>query len=71
MVSPFAPAEIVTDGPYEHCSILKMIEWRWDLKPMTARDANARNLAEVLDLSSRRDPASVPTPTVTPQACSS
>jgi len=70
VVSPFAPAAVVTEGPYEHCSILKMIEWRWGLQPMTARDANARNLAEVLDLSNRRDAASVPTPTVTPQACS-
>ena len=26
-----------------------MIEWRWNLQPMTARDANARNLAEVMD----------------------
>ena len=33
---------------YDHTSILKMIEWRWALSPLTIRDAHARNLAEVL-----------------------
>ena len=33
-----------------------MIEWRWGLPPLTARDANARNLAEVLDLSRATGP---------------
>jgi hypothetical protein len=31
-----------------------MIEWRWGLDPLTQRDANAKNLAEVLDFSSTR-----------------
>lgn len=60
VISPFAPARIVHDGPYEHCSILRMIEWRWDLAPMTTRDAHARNLAEVLDFSARRAPVRLP-----------
>ena len=60
VVSPFAPARIEHGGPYEHCSVLKMIEWRWGLPPMTARDANAKNLAEALDLSGRRDPITLP-----------
>jgi phospholipase C len=51
VVSPFAPAGVVHGGPYEHTSILRMIEWRWNLKPLTARDANAQNLAEVLNFS--------------------
>ena len=67
VVSPFAPKRIVTDGPYEHCSVLKMIEWRWGLQPMTARDANAKNLADALDFSTRRDPIQLPAFT-TPQA---
>ncbi len=49
VVSPFAPSGVVHGGPYEHTSILRMIEWRWNLKPLTARDANAKNLADVLD----------------------
>jgi phospholipase C len=59
-VSPFAPKKIETDGPYEHCSVLKMIEWRWGLEPMTVRDEKAKNLAEALDFSKRRDPVTLP-----------
>lgn len=36
---------------YDHMSVLKMIEWRFGLPALTRRDANARNLAEVLDFS--------------------
>jgi len=59
-VSPFAPKKIEKAGPYEHCSVLKMIEWRWGLKPMTVRDAKAKNFAEALDFSKRRDPITLP-----------
>lgn len=55
VASPFAPAKIAKGGPYEHCSVLKMIEWRWDLEPMTLRDKNAANLAVELDFSKRRE----------------
>jgi len=34
---------------YDHTSILKLIEWRWGLKPLTARDAAMNNLALALD----------------------
>lgn len=57
---PFAPARVEHAGPFEHCSILRMIEWRWSLSPMTTRDANARNLAEALDFSTRMQPVAVP-----------
>lgn len=59
-MGPFAPRRIETAGPYEHCSILRMIEWRWGLQPMSARDANARNLAEALDFSARRPSVDLP-----------
>ena len=72
IASPFAQKRIVSGGaPFEHTSILKMIEWRWGLPPMTARDANARNLAEALDFTSARtdDPA-IPLPSPHPSiAC--
>ena len=29
--------------------MLKLIEWRWGLRPLTCRDESANNLAEVLD----------------------
>ncbi|MCU1459057.1 MAG: alkaline phosphatase family protein, partial [Actinomycetia bacterium] len=53
-VGPYAPKKIEKAGPYEHTSILKMIEWRWGLKPMTARDKHAKNLADALDFSTTR-----------------
>jgi phospholipase C len=33
-----------------------MIEWRFGLEPMTARDKNAKNLAEALDFRNPRQP---------------
>lgn len=59
-MGPFAPRKIETAGPYEHCSILKMIEWRWGLEPLTLRDRTARNLAEALDFSARRSAVALP-----------
>jgi phospholipase C len=56
VMGPLAPARVAHGGPYEHCSILRMIEWRWSLPPMTARDRAAANLASVLDFSGRRRP---------------
>ena len=48
VVSPFARREHVSSLVLDHTSILKMIEWRWNLNPLTVRDATANNLAEVL-----------------------
>jgi hypothetical protein len=59
-MGPFAPRKIETAGPYEHCSILKMIEWRWDLEPMTLRDRYAKNFAEALDFTQRRPAIDLP-----------
>ena len=53
-MGPFAPCKIEKSGPYEHCSVLRMIEWRWGLEPMRVRDRTARNLADALDFSRRR-----------------
>jgi len=66
-MGPYAPAQVWKRGPYEHCSILKMIEWRWGLAPMTDRDRYARNLAEALDFSRAPAPP-VTIPHVTPPA---
>jgi phospholipase C len=69
-MGPYAPQKVETAGPYEHCSILRMIEWRWGLAPMTARDANAKNLAEALDFTKKREAITLPTFTpATSPAC--
>ncbi len=59
-MGPFAKQRLDQTGPYEHSSVLKMIEWRWDLEPMTVRDRKAKNLADALDFSVRRDPITLP-----------
>jgi phospholipase C len=49
--------------------VLRFIEWRWKLDPLTERDATAANLADALDFSRRSlaasahvvDPAPAPT----------
>jgi phospholipase C len=52
VVSPFAQREFVSHLTLDHTSVLNMIEWRWGLPPLTVRDANATNLAQVLSLGS-------------------
>ena len=52
VVSPLARRHHVAHGVYDHTSILKMIEWRWELTPLTVRDAKANNIAHVLDFAS-------------------
>ena len=64
VIAPCARRAFVAHGEYDHTSILKMIEWRWNLQPLTVRDANARNLAEVLDFS--RPQLSAPSYPVSP-----
>jgi phospholipase C len=49
VISPWSPRATVTSEVYDHTSILKMIEWRWNLRPLTVRDAEAANIAEELD----------------------
>jgi phospholipase C len=49
VVSPWSQHGRVPHAVYDHTSILKMIEWRFGLQPLSVRDAAARNLANVLD----------------------
>jgi phospholipase C len=52
--APWARRGFVATGEYDHTSILKLIEWRWNLQPLTVRDDAANNLAEVLDFSQQQ-----------------
>ena len=53
LVSPFARRAHVAHGVYDHTSILKLLEWRFGLAPLSIRDAQALNLANALDFSHR------------------
>jgi phospholipase C len=48
VVSNLAGRRVVHDGPFEHCSTLKLIESTFGLQSLTARDANALDLGSVL-----------------------
>ncbi|MEU0965014.1 alkaline phosphatase family protein [Streptomyces sp. NPDC005917] len=49
VISPRAKRGHVAHGVYDHTSVLKAIEWRWNLPALTPRDAAANNIVEVLD----------------------
>jgi phospholipase C len=52
MVSPFAKPDFVTETVYDHTSILRLIEEKWNLPAMTRRDAGAASPTDALDLDS-------------------
>jgi phospholipase C len=49
LISPFARRGYTSHVVYDHTSVLRLIEWRWDLSPLTVRDATANNFAAELD----------------------
>jgi phospholipase C len=53
IVAPFARRGVVANTTFDHASVLRFIEWRWKLNPLTERDATANNIAEALDFSAR------------------
>lgn len=73
LVSPLIPAATVLrvpDGttPFDHTSVLKTVQRRWNLPPLTARDKAAPDLGAALTLTTPRtdDPlAGVTVPTAT------
>jgi phospholipase C len=70
VISPYARRRYVAHGIFDHTSILKMIEWRWNLQPLSVRDANANNIANVLDFKHRNLTAPrITAPFVVGQAC--
>ncbi|QNI33935.1 twin-arginine translocation signal domain-containing protein [Alloacidobacterium dinghuense] len=60
IVSPFSAGSSlsprINSTVFDHTSVLKFIEWRWNLQPLTARDASTDigNLASVLDFANPR-----------------
>jgi phospholipase C len=46
--SPWSRRGHVSHIQFDHTSVLKLIEWRWGLSPLTIRDETANNLALAL-----------------------
>ena len=53
LISPYARRGRVAHGTYDHTSILRLLEWRFGLQPLSTRDAQAANIAAALDFSRR------------------
>jgi phospholipase C len=64
IVSPYARTECVTDTVFDHTSVLKLIERKWNLPPLTRRDAAAVDPLDVLDFG---NPPAFLTPPVLPR----
>lgn len=50
LVSPFVKRKSISSRVYDHASVLRMIESRWNLQPLAVRDAQANNLMDEVDL---------------------
>ena len=59
LVSPFVKRKSVSSKVYDHASVLKLIETKWNLQPLTVRDAGANNLMDEIDLNIAVAPAPV------------
>jgi phospholipase C len=49
VLSPYASRGGTANATFDHTSMLKFVEWRFGLAPLTNRDKNAANIADVLD----------------------
>ncbi len=53
VVSPYARKDFVSHTVYDHTSILKTVEEKWNLPALTRRDANAASLFDMVDVKSK------------------
>jgi len=60
VVSPWSKRNHVSHAVYDHTSILKLIETKWNLPALTYRDANARDMLDFLALDAARPPFAEP-----------
>jgi phospholipase C len=49
LISPWARPHFVSHETYDHTSILKLVEAKWNLPALTYRDANAAPMLDMLD----------------------
>jgi len=67
VVSPWARRHHVSHRVYDHTSILKLVETKWNLPALTYRDANATPMLDMLDLrrAAFREPPALAEPLLT------
>jgi phospholipase C len=53
VVSPYARRDFVSHTVYDHTSILKTVETKWNLPALTRRDANASDILAMIDLKAK------------------
>jgi phospholipase C len=66
-VSPWSRRNYVSHRLFDHTSILKLVETKWNLPALTFRDANANAMLDMLDLNrpAFAEPAQLATPIAT------
>jgi len=50
----------VSHQTFDHTSILKLVETKWNLPALTYRDANAHNMLDFFDLAAKNPPFAEP-----------
>jgi phospholipase C len=67
IVSPYARPDYVCSRVLDHTSVLRLVEEKWNLPPLTARDAAAATQLDALDLAGAPaflDPPDLPAPSL-------
>jgi phospholipase C len=67
IVSPYARPDYVSSVVFDHTSVLRLVEEKWNLPPLTARDAAANTPLDALDFTSPPaflKPPSLPEPSL-------
>lgn len=67
IISPWVKAGMVSHTIYEFSSLLRFVELRYNLEPLTARDALANNLLDVFDFKQKP----LPPLSLAPRSCDS
>ncbi len=60
VVSAWSKKDYVSHQTFDHTSILKLVETKWNLPALTYRDANANAMLDFFDLSAKRPPFAEP-----------
>jgi len=67
VVSAWSKKDYVSHRTFDHTSILKLVETKWNLPALTFRDANAHNMLDFFDLTAKRPPFAEPPELKTPK----